>query len=179
MKELLFDELSDDIILDCMRELEKGGNTRSPFVRIAEVLPQYKARQICHRYRNNLDSRICQGPLSDYEKEFVTHWVETNQTSSGTIRWKCLVHEIHLRYGILRSRNKLKNFWYSRKKHLLRAKKAKIRAGSKRNAVIPPTVSLSPILQPVLPDFMEPKFQPDLPLKEPNKMKPLFNSLSF
>ncbi|CAI2163167.1 1665_t:CDS:10 [Funneliformis geosporum] len=164
---------NDEIIQDCMRELERGENTRNPFARIAEVLPQYKARQICHRYRNKIDSRICQDPLNESEKQFVIRWIETNQTSSGsgTIHWKSLVLELKIQCGILRSRNKLKNFWYSRKKHLLQTK---IRTVSKRSAVISPSLSLSPILQPVLPDFMEPKFQPDFQLKEP-KMEPLFN----
>jgi len=82
-----------------------------------------------------------------------------------------LVLDIKFQFGVLRSKNKIKNFWYSRKKHLSRLAKAKKRAG-------PPSSSGSSIqttpLSLIPPPIIEPNFQFDPQFKVPDKMKPFF-----
>lgn len=38
-----------------MEELRRIRNVRDPFVKIAEILPQFNARQLYHYWRNYLD----------------------------------------------------------------------------------------------------------------------------
>jgi hypothetical protein len=62
---------------------------------------------------------VCHEPLDKEEEIFVVQWIKNNQKASGKIYWKELVSAMKGQFGKLRSENKLKNYWYSRKGQLL------------------------------------------------------------
>ncbi|CAG8625064.1 10842_t:CDS:2 [Funneliformis caledonium] len=97
-------------------------NETIPFVRLSKLLSNeqvtLKAKQIAHHWRNNLDPRLCKEPISDEEKTYIYSWVIPHQKACSIIQWNELQNEIVTRFGKFRSRNDLKNIWYSRKRRL-------------------------------------------------------------
>src|SRR4051812_39400180 len=65
---------------------------------------------------------VCHDPFEEEEAIFIIQWIEKNQSPNGSICWKELIHEVECRFNRLRSKNKFKNFWYSRKRRLLLSK---------------------------------------------------------
>src|SRR4051812_38486962 len=67
---------------------------------------------------------VCHEPLDKEEQEFIIQWVEKHKetrlddtgTITITIYWKDLIPEMEIEFGKFRSENKLKNFYYSRRK---------------------------------------------------------------
>ena len=62
---------------------------------------------------------VCHDPLDGSEETFIIQWVKNNQTQYDVIHWKDLVSAIKDQFSKLRSENKLKNFWYSKRGQLL------------------------------------------------------------
>ncbi|CAG8454059.1 11721_t:CDS:2 [Funneliformis mosseae] len=118
----LFDKESDEIISDSMNVLDKSKNIRKKYKIIHEMLPQYTSRQIRQRYLNHLNKRLCMNPLGNEEKAFVIRWITTNQKQNGIIHWKILILDLKAKFGLLRSENTVKNFFYSRMKQLSRSR---------------------------------------------------------
>lgn len=48
------------------------------------------------------------------EEEFIVTWIESNRDPNGPINWGEIINDILQRFDKLRSKNKIKNFWYSR-----------------------------------------------------------------
>ncbi|GES86198.1 hypothetical protein GLOIN_2v1474454 [Rhizophagus clarus] len=168
---MLFDNVSNQIILDCVYFLEKC-NVRNKYERISKILPQYTSRQIRHHYRNVLNVR------RDNEKDFIVQWIEQHQEPNGTIRWKDLIPEMESRFGKLYSENKLKNFWYRRKLRLERDAGSTVsRTGSSSSNPISGTNNQNMISYNLYSHFLPlplPKFQPIFRFKHPYRMNPLF-----
>ncbi|GBC04143.1 hypothetical protein RclHR1_05530012 [Rhizophagus clarus] len=135
----IFDHDSDQVILDKMKEYEEK-KIRSPFVEIAKLIP-YDQRQICNRWRNYLNPKLCHKPLKEKEKQFINKWILKIEPSAKTkpkidkqlkredysgkiikrskhkkyekrIDWKILRLDLEKECGFLRSENILKNYWY-------------------------------------------------------------------
>ncbi|RGB26497.1 hypothetical protein C1646_674731 [Rhizophagus diaphanus] len=167
---MLFDTVSNQIILDCMCFLEKS-NVRNKYERISKVLPQYNSRQIRHHYKNVLNVRLNKDGLSNDEKDFIVQWIEQHQGPNGTIHWKVLILVMELRFDKLHSENKLKNFWYRRKLRLERDSGIRGSADPFSN---PNPTNDTNIYNHFLPLPIEPKFQPIIHFKHPYKMYPFF-----
>ncbi|CAI2165135.1 5340_t:CDS:2 [Funneliformis geosporum] len=163
----LFDRESDDIISDSMIALEKSS---IKYKIIHEMLPQYTSRQIRQRYLNHLNWRLCKNPLGNEEKAFVIRWITTNQTQTGTIHWKQLILDLNAKFGLLRSENTVKNFWYSRMKQLSRAQ-ARQNVSSAQTVVPFNNGGLAQYSKPVA---MEPNFHLNPQMSEPYRMAPHF-----
>ncbi|CAG8527560.1 uncharacterized protein OCT59_003586 [Rhizophagus irregularis] len=122
----IFDEESDQTILDKMAEFETK-KERSPFVEIAKIIP-YDQRQICNRWRNYLNPKLCHAPLGEGEKQFINKWISKREPSTKTkpnsgkilkrkkyekpIEWKILRQDLENEFGLFRSENIIKNYWY-------------------------------------------------------------------
>ncbi|CAI2164877.1 6182_t:CDS:2 [Funneliformis geosporum] len=116
MRNLLFDEKSNSIIRGAMRNLSRH---RYPFAKISrELLPHYSARQIGHHWRNVLCPALNHGPWVRFEQQYIVYWILQNRTSNGRIDWKILRQVLKSKFGLLRSENRIKNYWYSKKKCL-------------------------------------------------------------
>ncbi|RIA83072.1 hypothetical protein C1645_834367 [Glomus cerebriforme] len=138
-KKQRFNEEDDKIILARMEEL---GNVRNPFVIIAQVLSNFTPKQICNRWRNYTNPKLCRDPLRSDEKKFINDWISKRKPSmkakskinkplkaksdSGkiikrsrhkryekVIEWKILIQDLKEKFGFLRSENDIKNYWYS------------------------------------------------------------------
>jgi hypothetical protein len=62
---------------------------------------------------------VCHDPLDENDEKLIIEWVKKNQVPNGKICWTNLIPEVKAKTGKLRSENKLKNFWYSKKGKLL------------------------------------------------------------
>ncbi|CAG8547932.1 2584_t:CDS:2 [Funneliformis mosseae] len=92
---------------------------RNPFAKISrELLPQFSARQIGHYWRNVLRPALNHGPWVRNERPYIIHWILHNRSPNGRIDWKILRQVLESRFGILRSENRIKNFWYTKKRRL-------------------------------------------------------------
>ncbi|CAI2164207.1 6489_t:CDS:2 [Funneliformis geosporum] len=93
-----------------------------PFAKLSKQFSKeqitLKPKQISHRWRNILDPRLSKESLSDKEKYYITSWVETQQKTRTIIQWSELQTEMAKcgKCGKFRSRNELKNFWFSKKR---------------------------------------------------------------
>ncbi|CAB4383276.1 unnamed protein product [Rhizophagus irregularis] len=101
-----------------------GRVNRSPFVELSKIIP-HSPRQICHSWWNKLDPRLCltiHVPFTHREKEYIYEWVEEylSYNNNKKIPWKTLQSNIEKVFERLRSRNEIKNVWYSRKRRLNR-----------------------------------------------------------
>jgi hypothetical protein len=56
------------------------------------------------------------GNLRDKEEDFIDYWISLNRTENGTIRWTSLIEDLRRRYGLLRSENMVKNYWYTKQR---------------------------------------------------------------
>ncbi|GBC05093.1 hypothetical protein RclHR1_06020008 [Rhizophagus clarus] len=110
----LFDANSRAIILNFMRA---HGYNSNDYVGISKLIPQYNPKQIRQYWTNILDPRLNHSSLNKEEKLFIIRWIE-NRYPMGSINWGELINEIEQRFGKFRSKNKIKNFWNSRKRSL-------------------------------------------------------------
>ncbi|CAB4383615.1 hypothetical protein RhiirA5_403471 [Rhizophagus irregularis] len=116
----LLSEEERDILLDGMVELRRIG-CRNPFVIMAEVLPQFNARQLNNYWRNYLDPELCYYDLDDEEKTYIDGWISQNRIGNGIIEWKNLRQDLKNQYGFLRPENMVKNYWYSKQRRIVGA----------------------------------------------------------
>ncbi|CAB5353506.1 unnamed protein product [Rhizophagus irregularis] len=96
--------------------MEEWGSYHNRFVRISREMPNHTARQISEHWRNSLNPDLCHDPLSINEKIFITERVRKCQMRSTTIHWKYIINGLVIRFGKLRSENKIKNFFNSRQR---------------------------------------------------------------
>ncbi|CAG8568312.1 12294_t:CDS:2 [Rhizophagus irregularis] len=62
---------------------------------------------------------ICHDPFDEIEKLYMIEWVKKykiQNPSADKIPWKKLIQEMKDKFGKLRSENKVKNFWHSKKR---------------------------------------------------------------
>ncbi|GBB83967.1 hypothetical protein RclHR1_10600004 [Rhizophagus clarus] len=131
-KEPLFNDSIDDSISVFMN---KWGHLSNCYMKIHKEIPEYSSKQIRQRWVSKLDQNLCHEPLDKTEETFIIQWIKNNQTLYGKIYWKELVSAMKEQFGKLRSENKLKNYWYSKKGQLL-----------SKNCDIPPNASRMDIL---------------------------------
>lgn len=62
---------------------------------------------------------VCHDCLNKYEEILIIQLVKKNQEPNGKICWTNLIPVVEAKTGKLRSENKLKNFWYSKRGKLL------------------------------------------------------------
>ncbi|CAI2172260.1 14956_t:CDS:2 [Funneliformis geosporum] len=105
--------------------MKTNPNEKIPFVQLSKIisneLVDLNPKQIAHHWRNNLDPRLSKEQISDKEKSYIYSWVITNQKTRSIIQWNELQTEMVTKFGKFRSRNDLKNIWYSRKRRLERS----------------------------------------------------------
>ncbi|CAG8718966.1 1206_t:CDS:2 [Funneliformis mosseae] len=118
-----FDPDNEKIIVDYMKY---NGQVKNPFAELSKIIP-FKPKQISHHWWNVLDPRIDQDPISDEEKDFIYRWVENAYAQNSMIQWKVLKTEIQNEFGKFRTRNHLKNIWYSKERRLVRIARVGIR----------------------------------------------------
>ncbi|RIA90142.1 hypothetical protein C1645_823705 [Glomus cerebriforme] len=170
----LFDEESNRLIRKYMKEY---AHIRNRFVLISKLVPKYKPNQLSNCWHNYLDPNLCLDPLTDDEKDFIIKQVQNNRKPNGIINWKLVVHNLKNEFGLLRSENKVRNFWNSRQKSNLR--KAKIqkkishpyiwveeKIQEKNHDVVHSDLSLLP--KPRFDDKIYQKYPSTLPILEPN-----------
>ncbi|GBB83968.1 hypothetical protein RclHR1_10600005 [Rhizophagus clarus] len=65
---------------------------------------------------------VCHDELDENERSYIIKWVKENKNdnSSDKICWTKLISEIHDKFGKLRSENKVKNFYYLKKRQASR-----------------------------------------------------------
>ncbi|RGB39436.1 hypothetical protein C1646_754484 [Rhizophagus diaphanus] len=122
-----FDSDSEKIIVDYMQKwINNGKVERNPFVQISKMIP-HNAKKICHHWTNKLDPKLCLAqdvPITHHEKEYIFEWVENYLNSNNKpISWKLLQLKLKEKFGILRSRNDLKNIWNIRKRQMINSMK--------------------------------------------------------
>ncbi|CAG8654108.1 3485_t:CDS:2 [Rhizophagus irregularis] len=98
----IFNLNSERIIIDYMeRWASHGRQNRNPFVEL-----------IC---------LVSNEPFSNEEKGYIYSWVEDYLSSNKkTIPWKTLQSKMEEEFRRFRSRNDIKNIWYSRERRLAR-----------------------------------------------------------
>ncbi|EXX60934.1 uncharacterized protein OCT59_003510 [Rhizophagus irregularis] len=115
-KEPLFSDYIDKNITVFMN---KWGHLSNCYMKIHKKFPEYTSKQIRQRWVSKLDQSLCHEPLDKAEEIFVVQWIKDNQTAYDKIYWKKLIAALKEQFGKLRSENKLKNYWYSRKGQVL------------------------------------------------------------
>ncbi|CAG8547857.1 2580_t:CDS:2, partial [Funneliformis mosseae] len=120
-RQLLFSGEDDEVILNCIKEMEQNGIVHKRYKIIEERLSRkFTAKQIRHHYTNVLDSKLCHLALKEEEKQFIKDWIRCNKTPAGKIEWKQLRLEMEETFKSLKSENKIKNYYYSNLKRLSR-----------------------------------------------------------
>ncbi|PKC72886.1 hypothetical protein RhiirA1_530856 [Rhizophagus irregularis] len=182
----LFDEASNVLIREYM-DLYKDKHNK--FVLISKMIPKYKPNQLSNCWHNYINPHLCLEPLTDDEKNLVIIEANKNRMKDGKISWKHVVASLKKNYGLLRSENKVRNFWNSKKKSDERRAKRQLRMIEKRKITKPPSDNLIsdqptlPITEPKV--LMEPKIltepkilmEPKVSFNDfnmPLKMVPLF-----
>ncbi|GET03497.1 hypothetical protein GLOIN_2v1662697 [Rhizophagus clarus] len=102
-----------DIFSNGMEELRQIGNGRDPFVKMAEILPQFNARQLCYYWRNYLDPELCHHELDEEEKQLIDNWISLNKSENEMIEWNNLRQYLKNQFGYLRSENMLRKYCYN------------------------------------------------------------------
>ncbi|CAB4383772.1 hypothetical protein RhiirA5_430562 [Rhizophagus irregularis] len=120
----IFNLNSERIIIDYMeRWASHGRQNRNPFVELSKIIP-HSPKQIYQHWWNKLDPRLClvsNEPFSNEEKGYIYSWVEDYLSSNKkTIPWKTLQSKMEEEFRRFRSRNDIKNIWYSRERRLAR-----------------------------------------------------------
>ncbi|GBB95859.1 hypothetical protein RclHR1_02630004 [Rhizophagus clarus] len=149
---LLFDEESNKLIRKYMKEYEHIHNR---FVLISKLIPKYKPNQLSNYWNNYLDPRLCLDPLTEDEKIYIIEHVQSNRRINGLINWKLVVNGLKVKFGKLRSENRVRNFWNSKLKSDLRKAKRQERNSRHRNRTVEsvrPNLSLQP--KPCLKDII-------------------------
>ncbi|RIA93048.1 hypothetical protein C1645_804318 [Glomus cerebriforme] len=123
------------------------GYQSNDYAEISKHIPPYTARQIRQFWTNQLDPRLCHDNFEKEEIDFIIQWIEDNITSSGSISWIDLIDEVQRQFGKLRSKNKIKNFWYS------------LRRRSRPQAV-PSTSTVNTTYNPLITNHQIPTFRP-------------------
>ncbi|GBC00884.1 hypothetical protein RclHR1_00040035 [Rhizophagus clarus] len=116
------DPNSERIIIEYMQQwINNGRVERDPFAQISKMIP-YDSKKICHHWTNKLDPKLClinSVPLTSHEKEYIFEWVKNHINSTNNkISWSLLQSNMEEKFGLLRSRNDLKNVWYSKKRKI-------------------------------------------------------------
>uniref|UniRef100_U9TS94 HTH myb-type domain-containing protein n=1 Tax=Rhizophagus irregularis (strain DAOM 181602 / DAOM 197198 / MUCL 43194) TaxID=747089 RepID=U9TS94_RHIID len=106
----LFDDTSKNIILNFKQQ---HGYDSNDYVGISRLIPPFTPKQIRHFWTNILDPRLNHSCLDKEEEDYTVTWIE-NRVLNGPINWGELINDIQQRFGKLRPKNKIKNFWYSR-----------------------------------------------------------------
>ncbi|GBB99976.1 hypothetical protein RclHR1_00370017 [Rhizophagus clarus] len=103
-----------------------GKLNRNPFVELSKIIP-HSPKQICQHWWNKLDPRLIlvnKVPFTNEEKEYIYGWVgDYLSLNKENIPWKTLQSKIEEEFGRFRSRNDIKNIWYSRERRLARQAK--------------------------------------------------------
>ncbi|GBC04138.1 hypothetical protein RclHR1_05530007 [Rhizophagus clarus] len=148
---------------------------------MAEVLPQFEARQLNNYWRNYLDPDLCHYDLDDEEKQYIDKWISRNRVGDGVIEWKILRQDLKSQFGFLRSENMVKNYWYSKQRRMVAAAETvgiAQAAGTAQVIVLPPIsfilnfpfdpnmLDLPPIHNRHRGAFLFPTLQPDFKQKE-------------
>ncbi|CAB4493672.1 hypothetical protein RhiirA5_418250 [Rhizophagus irregularis] len=118
------DSDSEKIIVDYMQKwINNGKVERDPFVQISKMIP-HDPKKICHHWTNKLNPKLCLAkdvPITLHEKEYIFEWVENYLNSNNKpISWKLLQLKMKEKFGILRSRNDLKNVWNINKRKMIK-----------------------------------------------------------
>lgn len=66
---------------------------------------------------------VCSERLNKEEKKFIDIWIEEFTKNNKKIRWTKLMCEMEHKFNKKHSDNKLKNYWYSKKRTESRKKK--------------------------------------------------------
>lgn len=83
-------------------------------------------------------------PFTLQEKEYIVEWVEDYLNSNNKIiSWKLLQSKMKEKFGILRSRNDLKNIWYVKKRQTTKRTKN----GNRVNIESVPSVPFVPLIE--------------------------------
>ncbi|CAB4393822.1 unnamed protein product [Rhizophagus irregularis] len=138
---------SEKIIVDYMQKwINKGKIERNPFAQISKLIP-YSAKKICHHWMNKMDPKlrlVKDVPFTLQEKEYIVEWVEDYLNSNNKIiSWKLLQSKMKEKFGILRSRNDLKNIWYVKKRQTTKRTKN----GNRVNIESVPSVPFVPLIE--------------------------------
>ncbi|GBB90992.1 hypothetical protein RclHR1_18080002 [Rhizophagus clarus] len=172
----IYDEESNVLIREYM---EKYKDKHNKFVLISKSIPKYKPNQLSNCWHNYLNPLLCLDPLTDEEKNFIIKEANNNRMKDGKISWKKVVSLLKDKYGLLRSENKVRNFWNSKKKSDERRTKREFLLHRKRKKFSDEDQAILPVLEPnvsfndrVLP-IMEPKVSSN-DFNMPYKMVPLF-----
>ncbi|RGB28508.1 hypothetical protein C1646_673171 [Rhizophagus diaphanus] len=108
-KSFLFTKKADNIIIKYMNELPIC------YAKIKKEIPEYTTKQIRQRWKNQLDPKLCHDRLDENEEKLIIGLVKKNQKPNGEICWTNLIPKVEAKTSKLRSENKLKNFWYSKR----------------------------------------------------------------
>ncbi|GBC04142.1 hypothetical protein RclHR1_05530011 [Rhizophagus clarus] len=139
------------IILSLLKHFERIGNVRNPFVRLSEIFNyKYSPSQLSNHYRNYLNPQLYLGDLSDEEMNFIDDWISHNRTGIGAIRWMTLIEKLKRRFGLLRSENKVKNYWYSKQKRSRNSCQRRRRSStsSRTSTIVSATIPISMTILP-------------------------------
>ncbi|CAI2164870.1 6178_t:CDS:2 [Funneliformis geosporum] len=118
-RQWLFSGDDDEVILACIKEMERTGVVHGRYKRIeTEFSSRFTAKQIRNHYLNALDPALCHCALKEEEKRFIKDWIRCNMTPDGKIKWQKLRLEMEKEFHCLKSDNKIKNYYYSNKRRL-------------------------------------------------------------
>ncbi|RIA83071.1 hypothetical protein C1645_809377 [Glomus cerebriforme] len=92
-------------------QLKRNEPIRDPYVRLSRILP-FTARQLCTYYRNYGNPKLCHDPLDEREKQFIINWISLYRRGKS-ISWMRLIKDLKSQFGLFRSENAVKNFYYS------------------------------------------------------------------
>ncbi|PKC04793.1 hypothetical protein RhiirA5_401268 [Rhizophagus irregularis] len=98
--------------------MEQFKSYRDRYSRVSRFVPNYTGSQICCRWKNYLDPRLCKSPLTDEEKDFIVSRAHVYK-ASDTILWKCIIHDLEKEFGRTHSENKVRNFWHPNKRYYI------------------------------------------------------------
>ncbi|EXX55165.1 uncharacterized protein OCT59_003542 [Rhizophagus irregularis] len=109
-------ELFDDEIISAMNEYK---NEPNPYIKISKKINKgFTSKQIRQRWISQLDPRLCHNELDEDERSYINEWVKEykNQNPSDKICWTKLILKMDKKFGKLRTENRVKNFWYLKKR---------------------------------------------------------------
>ncbi|RIA92647.1 hypothetical protein C1645_736218 [Glomus cerebriforme] len=86
------------------------GHLDDCFVRIAQIIPLYRPRQIASRWRNKLDPQLSPEPLTTREKIFINNKIRNCEMDDEHICWREIVRDLEIAFGRRHTDNKLRNY---------------------------------------------------------------------
>ncbi|CAB4432680.1 unnamed protein product [Rhizophagus irregularis] len=64
------------------------------YAKIKKEIPEYTTKQIRQRWKNQLDPKLCHGPIDEYEIIIIIKLIKKNQKPNGKICWTTLIPEV-------------------------------------------------------------------------------------